>query len=51
VWERLCGGGKLVKENEVARMIKLGYSSKTDENLLEYVHMVFECDKKNSDSA
>jgi len=51
VWERLFGGGKLVKENEVARMIKLGYSSKTDENLLEYVHRVFECDKKNRDSA
>jgi hypothetical protein len=51
VWERLFGGEKLVKESEVARMIKLGYSSKTDANILEYVRMVFECDKMKRDPA
>jgi hypothetical protein len=46
-WERMFGGQKLVKESEVARMIKLGYSNfKNDMNLNAYVNMVLECDKR-----
>jgi hypothetical protein len=51
VWERLFGGQKLVREDEVARTIKLGYSTfKTDMNLLKYVNQVLECEKKRDPS-
>lgn len=50
LWERLLGGRRLVKESEVERSIKLGYSNyKTDLNLKLYVQMVFECSKKCGD--
>ncbi len=45
-WERLLGGKRLVKQSEVERAIKLGYSNfKSDLNLKQYVNMVMECDK------
>ena len=43
VWERMFGGQRLVKESEVERSIKLGYSNfKNDVNLAHYVNMVRE---------
>ena len=51
VWERMFGGGRLVKESEVERSIKVGYSKfKNDLNLARYVNMVQECNKKKRDS-
>ena len=41
VWERLIGGQRLVKREEVERAIKLGYSNfKNDMNLMLYVNLV-----------
>jgi hypothetical protein len=41
VWERMLGGQRLVRREEVERAIKLGYSNfKTDLNLIHYVNIV-----------
>ncbi len=47
VWERLLGGKRLVKQCDVERAIKLGYSNfKGSMNMKEYVNMVTECAKR-----
>jgi hypothetical protein len=49
VWERMVGGQRLVKEADVERSIKLGYSNfKNDLNLARYVNMVL--NEKRDDS-
>ena len=47
LWEQLIGGQRLVKREEVERMIKLGYSSfKNDMNLVLYVNLVMNAAKE-----
>lgn len=41
VWERMLGGQRLVKREEVERAVKLGYSNfKNDMNLMLYVNLL-----------
>ena len=41
VWERLVGGQRLVRREEVERVVRLGYSDfKNDMNLMLYVNLV-----------
>ena len=51
VWERIFGGERLVKQSEVERCIKAGYTNfKYDVNCKSYFHMVIACSKKQSSS-
>jgi hypothetical protein len=48
VWERLFGGLRRVRKNEVLRSVNLGYSDfKNDLNFKSYVNMVFDSAKKS----
>ena len=50
VWERMFGGDRSVKQSEVERCIKVGYTNfKYDVNCKSYFHMVIACAKKNGD--
>lgn len=45
-WERMMGGKRLVKQCEVERAIRLGYSHfKSDLNLKQYMNLIMECSK------
>lgn len=45
-WERMLGGKRLVKQCEVERAIRLGYSNfKSDLNLKRYMNLIVECGK------
>jgi len=47
VWERMFGGQRLVKREDVERAIKLGYSNfKNDMNLVLYVNLVMNAAKE-----
>jgi hypothetical protein len=47
VWERMFGGERMVRQCEVERAIKLGYSDlKGDMNLKQYLNTVMECANK-----
>jgi hypothetical protein len=47
IWERLLGGKRLVKECEVERAIKLGYSNfKGSMDMKAYMNLVTECSKR-----
>jgi hypothetical protein len=47
IWERLLGGKRLVKECEVERSIKLGYSNfKGSMDMKAYMNLVTECAKR-----
>ncbi len=46
VWERLLGGERLAKRENVERAVKMGYGSfKTDMNLILYVNLVMAASK------
>jgi hypothetical protein len=46
VWERILGGERLVKREDVEREVKLGYSNfKNDLNLMLYVNLVLAASK------
>jgi hypothetical protein len=46
VWERILGGERLVKRENVEREVKLGYSNfKNDLNLMLYVNLVLAASK------